>query len=441
MGPLPAVLLLCSHLLIPSPKARGDLRPCRPDDPARLRASADLYSLDAAINRLDPDASVAELVQRLDNLMASKCFQMLPRNDCARNHWSSAAALKRYWYAGGSGHLRSFLDLGKPEQSWLRLPPELPWSLETDTFQAGNPLHDQICSGGDDGCGLETAAWSARLRRIVEREAPPRCPGEQPPATAAACTAFAVKGHPRLRFQRFIDCLSTLQRTPRVLPVGQLRVQREGWLAIWGRRGRTRFCDELRAFDLATGAQVSVSRCGSRTLGRHGFVAADLVGDERIELGHVSVEAIRETAWTLLMQHGVRASLQLRGVFAELPASIPRSLPRDRAALADPDPLIHRTCLSVNSEDSTLSWSAYVRGQYAATGSLPRRRDPNDAHNDGLGDHAASLLRRADTSFIRGCPRSTPPPGLFREMPLFPGWQRAVAAIAACRDESSTGSP
>jgi hypothetical protein len=78
-----------------------------------------------------------------------------------------------------------------------------------------------------------------------------------------------------------------------------------------------------------------------------------------------------------------------------------------------------------------------VQGQYAATGRLAWPQDRNDT----LGDHAVSLLRRAEATFARGCPRATPPPGLFREMPLFPGWQRAVAAIEACGAESSLGAP
>jgi hypothetical protein len=83
------------------------------------------------------------------------------------------------------------------------------------------------------------------------------------------------------RYERWRTCLETLSLKPRKLALGSLKVPAQGWATFRGRRGHQSFCDELRAYDLATGSAYIAAVCSSQSLLPAGAVSRTQTGGAR----------------------------------------------------------------------------------------------------------------------------------------------------------------
>jgi hypothetical protein len=417
-----------------------DLGPCRPGEQAHVRAREELASLDTAISNLEAAAPTKQVMERLDALTASQCFRLIKCGGCGCNHRGSAVALKEYWTKGGRAHLQSFLDLGKSGQVVIAQPPSLRETLGYEKFPPGHPLNFLVCPPGDPACGAEARPWASSVQAILDSEPRTDCrdqpDGRDVPVTPAQCAPFAEKAPRPSRFQRFTDCLALVGRTQRALPLGHLRAPMEGWLVVAGRRGHYQFCDEVRAFDLTTGAHVRIGSCSGLALRRGGWVdgqATDRGRQAVIQLGHVSVGAIREVAWTLLMAGTIQREVRLHGAEADVPPEMARSIPsqrRDAGAM-----VFARGCFLTgwSSNQTRLHWAMHLHALAAAEGTVTWPEPPHDT----VLDHAVELLQGAEDTFVPGCPRATPARLSSPEGPLGNLWRRALDDIEAC----SIGSP
>lgn len=449
--PLPRVLicvtrrlpLVLGALLLPQTAAAGDWHPCRPDEPAYQEADGLLEAINSTITRLSPAADPGPLLERINRLTGSRCLE-IASGICGRPEKDpSVLALQTWWSGGGYAHLRSYLDLGKPGKLMVQLSPSVRETLGVDRFPPGHPLHPLVCPTDDDRCGAETIAWTARAHGVLgfQREREPACgrigKRDRPPSTPEECGAYAVKGAPRLRFERFTHCLAELQRSQPALPVGRLRVPTAGWLTIASGHYHW-FCGPaVRVFDLATGATIGFGGCDPMApRGRNDRIEP---GQVRIEMGRVPVGAIREAAWMLLMLDSIESFVDLEGVGAELPSGVARTLPRRRPKPIDPNKICGGTTIMSNfsSGGSYLEWKAHLAGPLEASGEFSW---PGDDDNAAI-SHATELLRAAEAAFVPGCPRVSPPPGLFdpdkqnvRASDKAPAkvWAQALAGLQIC---------
>ncbi len=88
------------------------------------------------------------------------------------------------------------------------------------------------------------------------------------------------------------------------LPLGRFRAPDRGWLVIRGRRGHYEFCDELRAYDVETGAAYVAKSCSGLHLRPGGSVDFEATNASRkaaVEAGRVDVANLREAVWMILL--------------------------------------------------------------------------------------------------------------------------------------------
>jgi hypothetical protein len=399
------------------------LHPCSPGSGAYAQASQELEAIQGAIQKLEPDTPVDDLVARLRQLTRSRCFQMLEDGVSLGDH-PSARSLEAYWDGGGYQHLRGFLDLGQTGNVFISRPPTSRTVLGVDALPPGHPLSALVCPASDTACGVGTLGWALRAQEVFDaraRSEQDRCRPIEAPATPApepderyhseTCARIARQLAPPQQFRRYLGCLEDLQRTRKALPLGRLREPAEGWLTVAGPREPLHSCDELDAFDLASGTAISVARCPG------GQAPAP-------KLGRVPVGAIRETAWMLAMLPAVQDRVALVEPVLALDPEIPRVL------APEPPARRGRTCEGAgsSSEDTHLTWQVRGADQILGTGVVIW---PSDL-NDDAAAHATSLLRIAEAAFVPGCPTATPPADLFVG-DLEPLWRPALAAITACR--------
>ena len=82
-------------------------------------------------------------------------------------------------------------------------------------------------------------------------------------------------------------------------------------VVVRGRRGHYQFCDQLTAFDLATGAYYASKSCSGLALRTNGAVDAaktDAARTPVIQTGRVSVDNLREAAWIIMLAPHVDAT-------------------------------------------------------------------------------------------------------------------------------------
>jgi hypothetical protein len=426
--------LVCG-LLFGVPVARAaDWRPCRPHEPAYLKADRELQAIDEEMARLAPGADAKDLYRRISRLSHSRCLR--PVESCACGT-PSAVALQTYWRDGGAAHFRSYLDLGQPGKRVVTEPPSLRATLGYEKIPPEHPLHFLVCPPSDLRCGADTAAWGQPTTQAG--------PEFAEPLAVKDCERRARRAAPRRRFERWRACLSNLQRSSEEFPLGRLRLPDHGWLIVLGPEGDW-LPEQVRAYDLSTGAMIGVAGCsgfgsrpndGCRTVGRFKM---------RLQLGHAA--AARESAWRLLMAETME-SVQLRGISAELPPGIAPTLPAPRPApLPDPN-AGGRTFVGVaSSNDSSVTWKIFADGRTLRTDELWSRHGGRE--DDGV---ALGLLEAAERSFTSGCPRTSPPPNLvdvalgvriseiapesrglrYEHEMLTAGWQQTLADLRACQ--------
>jgi hypothetical protein len=455
-GELLFSLFLATPGAVRAAPAQSLLRPCLPGSAPHTQAWDELKAIDTAIAQLPPDATTADLIGRLRRLEKSRCLEMIDGLEV--NEKTPAEALRAYWQEGARGHLESFLDLGQSGDVVVFLPPTVRQVLGADVVPPGHPMHPLVCPPADHHCGVEALGWALRAQEALDARA--RSEGCDDEARRVGddvdvCNARALRAAPTLRFRRYLDCRAATQLRGQALPLGRLRAPTAGWLTLSGRRGHYDFCDEFRAFDLATGALVRLASCSGLVLLQGGAVdprATDARRQVEVEIGHVPVAALRETAWMLLMLDTIQRRVVLDEGVTVLDPKIPRILPKPSGFGSG------RGCSSGgggSSGDTHLEWRVLRDGQLLGGGGVTW---PASGWDEAEA-HATALLRIAEAAFVPGCPTAAPPRGLLAEglalrvnkldgdassrrgagASLEAAWKRALDDLAACQKAAAKG--
>lgn len=389
----------------PEPTAQIVVRPCAAGTRDHEAASEALAKLDAQIRALRVDGDPGPATRALEELLAGPCFELASWESPLRRVAPSAWALRDFWRFGGRKWVAQYLDFFVPElgarYAWT--PPTVRVTL-TAAARPDHPLLPDLCPPNDDKCAAPTSGWAMRADRAFQLFARSQQlaaitrSSSEPVMALDRCDEVAEEDAPLERWTRWRECL---ERAPDVdlrqtaLPLGAMRPPSRGWWVVRGRRGHYDFCDELRLFDLATGAMYVDASCSELVLRPGGSVDGEAMRRARKHVravGRVDVMALREAMWASLMSLEVQRDVRLGGAAVPIPPWI------------EPvrSGLLLGSIQSVNTSSSghtPLWWDLVRDGRALSHGELTYP----DHLDDAARDHAMRLLRIAEATLIEGC--------------------------------------
>jgi hypothetical protein len=386
---------------------------CPPDGEVYRQAQRTLHDLTEHIHNLDTTHKLAEANHELVALLASPCFAVSAENPRLRPA-KSVLSLQTFWNAGGARWVGSYLEQANPE---IIVPPDLRTAvtLEDDADRTLAPI---LCSASDPGCGADTRGWLRRAAAFLRST--PRTERAPTRAIPDECQSAVKRAdYPELR-----RCLERNRTIVPALPLGAFRAPKVGWLVVAGRRGHYDFCDELRLYDLATGAAVVAQSCGKLALGGGGQVdgrATDAGRVVQVHAGRLSVDNLREAALLFLLAPRVEKAQVADEIYAR-PAGLVPSLARETSLEAS-----GHGSGTASSAQTQLRWSLTgADGAQLATGTLtwPDSTEP-------LASYLVTLLAVAEDSFVDQPLPAPPPSAIFQATEK---WLGGVSAVDASRD-------
>ena len=299
--------------------------------------------------------------------------------------------------------------------STVWIPPTEPRVLSLES-QGGFPLRSLLCSESAAECGTETRGWVARANRAFreqhDREDESRRRESTDPETQynrsehiARCGESTADLPRQARYAAWYDCVHALHPVYSLLPRGRFRAPVRGWFIIRGRRGHYAFCDEIRAYDLATGAAHFISRCSRRIYGRSGLPDGEHTRTEEVFSGRVPLDNLREAALLTFLAPQVQQNMVPEAVnITDVPPDLERVWDPSAEGLG-----YSGMGLSgwFSSGQTSLHWSYILDGRERAQGSLIWPVAAHEGQN-----HAASLLATAERGLVRGCAPANIPPNL-----------------------------
>ncbi|MEZ4445071.1 MAG: hypothetical protein R3B72_38715 [Polyangiaceae bacterium] len=365
--PLPAVTAT------PVPTAEALDLPCPRGSDRRAQAEAAIAELDAALGAgADPGAS-------LTALLAIGCFPEAERH-LSLDPLDDLATLRDWWERGGHRWLAHYLALETGGPAVVPPGPRPPLALEPSLEHLRCPTSEPACA---------PAPWRARAQETFARAADQDVQQIVASRKGGDCVSILDDWPEEDRYAAWYACVD--QSTPRVplLPATELAAPASGWLIVEGRRGHHSFCDEIRAYDLATGAAYLAQHCHS--------IVQPPPGKERPELtgraGKVDVDALREATWAILFA----PHLEREGVPQAVEVAIPSVL---RPGFSQQRRLYRYVARAPRSSgDTTLHWRHQRNGEVVARGTL---RWPED-RKSAAGEHAVERLKAADASMNDDC--------------------------------------
>jgi hypothetical protein len=199
------------------------------------------------------------------------------------------------------------------------------------------------------------------------------------------------------QFERWVQCIgSEVPRTYRY-PKLRYRAPERGWLVLRGRRGHYRFADEVRAYDLQTGAAYVASSQSALVLDGPGvdYAATDAARKPESFTGNVAADLVREIAFVLLTARAPtpkRSRLQA----VALPPGLPVTLSPGKGVAS----MLPQEPWSGSSAQTKITYElvgagAPVRGEFT----WPDSYVPAE-------EHADVLLRSLEAGLERGCARA-----------------------------------
>jgi hypothetical protein len=385
----------------PRPDAR--LEGCSAADEAAVQT--ELRALGARLRAATQESAAAGLYADLALAWKRPCLVHIARI-ASPPAGGSLAALQRAWDAGlGGALIESAGGLTDRAARVLAIPPEVPRALDDEAKRALAPV---LCGDGAPSCARSRAyvlraeaAFAATVARDEKR--PP--PGE-PDRCERAVDAFRDASDRPTAFEAWSSCVA--QAAPRAWVYADvpLRGPERGWLVLRGRRGHYQFSDEVRAYDLATGAAYAATSSSGLVLGVGGGV--DMAGTDAAraaaaEVGRVAVDQLRELAFVLLARKAViQARVGTHRV--TVPANIPFEMtPPGRPRLMSTS----RSGGWRSSAQTTLGFAWVDGGKVVARGEL---RWPTAS--EVVDDHADTLVRVMEAGLVRGCAPARLPKGL-----------------------------
>ena len=196
-------------------------------------------------------------------------------------------------------------------------------------------------------------------------------------------------------FEAWVSCVAYKAPRNRRYAAGvALHAVETGWLVVRGRRGHYDWSNELRAYDLATGAAYVVRDTG------YIIQTAGNVPQSEQFTGQVAPDQLREAAFALLTQDAI-VSVRTAPMYAVVPPAIPLQLSR-----APFDANSWSRVIWSSDDQTTLAWT-YVDGALRRTGTVIWP-DADDVVNN----HITQLIAVAEAGLVRGCaPAKLPPLG------------------------------
>ena len=375
---------------------------CDPEGADFRVAREELRALETDIESLADLDDPGPLLARIDALLENSCMGISRMSSVPRAA-QSGLALRTWWTRGGMSWLAASLNVARGDQPpALVLPPTMPSTLSLETHP-DHPLAPLLCSLHDQACADSTGGWRARALQVttarywtLEDEYYEYC--EQSASDRNADDPFAY----------WAGCVFRAEGTHMDFPLGGLRAPSRGWLVLEGRRGHYSFCDELHAYDLATGSAHVVRRCSGLELNNDASVNEDAVASRsRLEVkrGTVPPDNVRELAWMLLVaDHTVSPAIS---------ETTDLTLPETIAAPRGPRTLDIAARREIRgSNQTTLHWSL----SSPVLGSLEGSLHWPPAYNPSPLEHAAMLWSVAEEGIASTCPpRSIP-----KTLPLAP---------------------
>lgn len=388
------------------PEDEDFLLPCAEGTPELQAATQELASLSQAIQALPPGGDPKPIGERLAALVESKCFAGAGSESVLTlGAFGSALSLKTYWFDGGEAALSSRLEWNRPptrdRRYWVG--PSIRTALTLEDAGPRHPLGSLLCSASPgtpvtgvtaSGCGSETAGWMLRAKHALRAHAraelataflrdPP--PGD-PPKTHASCIQKATRSAAASKaLAAFGECLHEVAVREDALPLGTFRAPRSGWLVLRGRRGHHGYCNELRAYDLATGAVWMASLCG-------GLSAPSGAPSITVQQGRVAVESLREAALVMFLAGSADRSVLVSGEGHAIPPELTIHVPKNRGIG------LFFGSIGFSSGRTTLVFQWVQQGKSLASGTVSWP----DAHA-AIDEHATTLLAIAEASFVKGC--------------------------------------
>ncbi|MBX3187028.1 MAG: hypothetical protein KF819_08440 [Labilithrix sp.] len=363
------------------------IRPCLPGTPEHTAARSAFEALSARIDDLAGDGDPKPVKAELEALLETPCFRLSAGDPHDGLPLSSAMSLKAWWNDGGRGWVEHYLELARARQVVV---PPTPRRALTSMGTAKHALAPLLCPPGEAGaCGRETTGWALRADRALDR----RARALFAETREASCAREAATAEPKDRYDGYRACLEGVAPRRAALPLGRFKAPKDGWLVIAGPQSR-RGCEEIRAYDLVTGAAWTVSRCNASS---HALAAGVTTTSGRLD-----VAPLREAAWMIMLSSLAETRVRTRSESYEVPKEIP----------------IQRPLLSVRGFGSSggcgfgghlRAWSwmrergGSVSGQVSGVLRWPSGCD--DAE-----DHAAELLEIAEGAIEPGCAPAAPPP-------------------------------
>lgn len=356
------------------------------------------------IDELTGAGDTAAALASLGNLLRLPCYRLAVEQ--APIPWPThALALKTWWQDGGATWLWSYVEpMPEGVSTDLRdvvvLPPDVRTVLFRET--SSDPrLATLLCSQVDASCGAETGGWVERAREALSLRPEIRHWSderkEESPAWAE-CEREAARQPEGEGYTAWRRCLGARRMPVRTLPLGRTRAPRDGWLMLSGRRGHYVFCDETRAYHLASGAAYVAQSCSGLALEEGGhvdFAKTDAARKPGVRAGRVLVDNLREAAWMLLL----KGQAEDRNVGAST-YPMPRGMPVRYRVGTDDDATVVGGGMVWSTSWTILHWVwTDESGNSRATGELtwPTSGDRAEAH-------AAALLDIAERSLVEGCP-------------------------------------
>jgi hypothetical protein len=373
--------------------------PCPVGSAHRAEAQAMLAALAAQMKTLDVASDPGAAAASMTALFAHRCFSFIPKRRRSMDAAQSALSLKTFWEDGARAWFEAGLALADPEvkrrRFWV-----LPGVRNTLAHTPTHPLASLLCAPRDAACGQETEGWTLRADRSMRDFAAAKRAKARRKASVGEKTALdpsecAPPEGKSMDFHAWAECVASTTPRSQVLPLGRLRAPSTGWLVIAGRRGHYQFCDEIRAYDLETGAAYIAASCGGlqlspKAVDHDGTNARRRFG---VRMGRLSRDNLREAAWMILLWKQVGKPIVRFGHAVVIPPHLKAEASPVRSTTVD------FGSTTVSSAQTALRWHLTAEGAALGQGRLNWPLD----YDDAAAQHAVFSLRVAEAAFVEGC--------------------------------------
>lgn len=393
--------------------------PCTEGTVEHRAAVARLSAFDRELGELRERDAVAPARRQLHLLLQSPCFRF--GFESARIPWPDSVPALQDWFArGGGSWLSSYLELPRlgvvPDlHPHVVLPPDPRPTLQPGSVGHPHALDRWLCPASDAACGASTRGWVARAEHAIRQHTQAARADDswlfaddrtrqRPADVSAACVEQARDDGGG--YAAFRACLEDARPVQALVPIAGFRVPDRGWLLVSGRRGHYEFCDEVAAYDLATGQALVDASCSALALEPDGTVDRDRTNMRRrhdVRSGRVSVEHLREVAWMLLFRSQFVEGQEGSASFP-LPAELRREWATERGPSGFTTTLYGA---GFSTAQTSLTWMLVPPEGDAIAGDLTWPSSPQGAE-----DHAVQLLTVAERGLVRGCRGGRPPAAL-----------------------------